>query len=209
MLHVWIGGMFIPDSTGPEVLAVLEDFEQHANWYPEVLESKRIDQKGGTLKGSHQIIRQKVLTAVLNLEYDVTFRQESPTQWSVRSIATRIAEVSNPDETHRDRVSGWQRQWVLVEAQHLLAGRGGGGRGAGRVSVALFVPRHSSGTRVDDQPDHSVATRRVADLVDAGDSARRQGPARLVSRRRRPWAVRPPPLFRPAGRPCVGGTSDA
>ena len=99
MLHVWIGGMFIPDSTGPEVLAVLEDFEQHANWYPEVLESKLIDQKGGTLKGSHQIIRQKVLTAVLNLEYNVTFHQASPTQWSVRSIATRIAEVSNPDET--------------------------------------------------------------------------------------------------------------
>lgn len=99
MLHVWIAGMFIPEVTGPEVLAVLKDFDQHANWYPDVLESTLGDQTDDTIKGSHQVIRKKVLTAVLNLEYDVTFQQESPTQWSVRSVATRIAEVSNPDET--------------------------------------------------------------------------------------------------------------
>ena len=144
---MWLAGMFIPDSTGPEVLAVLTDFEQHASWYPEVLESTLVDQEGDTLRGSHQVIKKKVLTAVLNLEYDVTVAQESPTQWAVRSVATRIAEVSNPDETPEieypvgnDSGFLWRLNayWGVEEVE---------GGGAGGVPVALSLPRHSCRTR--------------------------------------------------------------
>ena len=99
LLHVWFVGMFIPDATGPEVLAVLKDFDRHESWYPEVIESRLIGQDGDTLIGFHRIRKQKVLTAILNTEYEVTFAQSSPTQWSSRSVATRIAEVRNPGET--------------------------------------------------------------------------------------------------------------
>ncbi len=99
LVHVWIAGMFIPDATGVEVLGVLKDFDRHEIWYPEVLESRVTERQGDTLRGFHKIRKQKVLTVVLNTEYEVTFEQVSPTQWSGRSVATRIAEVSNPDET--------------------------------------------------------------------------------------------------------------
>ena len=99
MLHVWLAGMFIPEVSGADVLAVLEDFDQHERWYPEVVESRLVEREGETIRGFHKIRRQKVLTALLNTEYEVTSTQVSPTQWSLRSVATRIAEVDDPDAT--------------------------------------------------------------------------------------------------------------
>ena len=40
LLHLWEGAMFIPGATGPDVLAVLQDYDRHQEWYPEPIESK-------------------------------------------------------------------------------------------------------------------------------------------------------------------------
>ncbi len=31
LLHVWLGAMFVPEATGPEVLAVLQDYDRHCS----------------------------------------------------------------------------------------------------------------------------------------------------------------------------------
>ncbi len=43
--------MFIPEATGPEVLKVLQDYDHHHEWYPEVTDSRLLSSDSGVFKG--------------------------------------------------------------------------------------------------------------------------------------------------------------
>ncbi len=51
LLHVWLGAMFVPETTGPEVLKVLQDYDRHHEWYPEVTDSRLLSSDSGVFKG--------------------------------------------------------------------------------------------------------------------------------------------------------------
>ena len=70
LLHVWPGAVFIPAATGAAVLGVLEDYDRHQEWYPEVTRSELLGDEGGVLKGFQQLRKTKVLTVVLNTEHE-------------------------------------------------------------------------------------------------------------------------------------------
>ena len=59
LLHVWLGAMFIPEAKGPEVLAVLQDYERHQEWYPEVAESKLLSQEWRCLSRLPQVAQKE------------------------------------------------------------------------------------------------------------------------------------------------------
>ena len=89
---------FFPDATGPEILGVLADYDQHKDRYPEVVDSKLLGRDGDTLRGYQRLLKKKVLTAVLNTEHQARYRQISEQRWAGRSISTKIAEVKNAGE---------------------------------------------------------------------------------------------------------------
>ncbi len=95
LLHVWLGAMFIPGATGPEVLAVLQDYDRHQEWYPEPIESKLLSQNGDVYRGYLKLRRKKVLTVVLSTEHEAHYSQVSDNRWYGRSYSTKIAEVEN------------------------------------------------------------------------------------------------------------------
>ena len=97
LLHVWLGAMFIPETTGPKVLKVLQDYDRHQEWYPEVTKSKLLSSDQDTFKGYHRLRKKKVLTVVLNTEHEARYRQVSEKRWIGRSYSTKIAEVEDPD----------------------------------------------------------------------------------------------------------------
>ncbi len=97
LLHVWEGSMFVPGATGPEVLAVLQDYDRHQEWYPEAVESKLLSQDGDVYRGYLKLRRKKVITVVLSTEHEAHYSQVSDTRWHGRSYSTKIAEVENPD----------------------------------------------------------------------------------------------------------------
>ncbi len=51
LLHVWEGAMFIPETRASDVLKVLQDYDRHHEWYPEVVESKLLSQDGDVFRG--------------------------------------------------------------------------------------------------------------------------------------------------------------
>ncbi len=95
LLHVWLGAMFVPEATGPRVLVVLQDYDRHQDWYPEVVDSKLLGSDGDTLSGYQRLLKKKVLTAVLNTRHEARYRQVSEGRWAGSSRSTRIAEVEN------------------------------------------------------------------------------------------------------------------
>lgn len=138
MLHVWLGAIFIPDATAPEVLKVLQDYDRHQDWYPEVTRSKLLGSDGGVFRGFLQLRKTKILTVVLDTEHEARYRQISEHRWVGRSYSTRIAEVEDPDGANsrelpvgEDRGFLWRMNayWRLEEAE--------GGVFAESVSVSL------------------------------------------------------------------------
>jgi hypothetical protein len=100
LLHVWSGAMFVPEATGPEVLAVLQDYDRHQEWYPEPIESKLLSRDGDVYRGYLKLRRKKVITVVLSTEHEAEYSQVSDGRWYGRSYSTKIAEVENAGKSN-------------------------------------------------------------------------------------------------------------
>ncbi len=126
LLHVWLGAVFIPEAKGPEVLAVLQDYDRHQEWYPEVVESKLLSQDGDVFRGYLKLRKEEVFTVVLNTEHEARYSQVSDKRWEGKSYSTKIAEIEDPDTPNEkelpvgeDRGFLWRlyAYWRLEEAE--------------------------------------------------------------------------------------------
>ena len=97
MIHDWQGMVFIPGVKLDQVLAILQDYNNHAKYYAPDVERARIESRDGDhFRVFMRFRRHKVVTVVLNTEQDITYFRDSPTRAHSRSSATRIREVANP-----------------------------------------------------------------------------------------------------------------
>jgi len=97
MIHDWEGMVFIPGVKLDRVLAVLQDYNKHSQYYAPDVESAKIESRDGDhFRVYMRFMRKKVVTVVLNTEQDVTYFRDSPTREHSRSSALRIREVANP-----------------------------------------------------------------------------------------------------------------
>jgi hypothetical protein len=96
--HHWIGTVFIPGATLSRTIQMVQDYDRYPQIYqPAIRRSKIIARDGSRFKVSMQMFMKKVISVVLNADFDVVYRSLSPTRTYVPSVATRIAEVENPD----------------------------------------------------------------------------------------------------------------
>ncbi len=98
MVHHWVGTVRIPGVTLDETLALVRDYERYAEVYtPNVRRSALLDRDGARFRSSLQLYMKKVVSVVLNTEYDVEFQMLDDHRAWVPSYATRIVEVADPD----------------------------------------------------------------------------------------------------------------
>jgi hypothetical protein len=126
MIHHWVGLAFIPGVKLPEVLGVLQDYNQHAVYYaPDVERSKIESQDGDHFRVFLRFRRHKVVTVVLDTEHDVQYFRDAETRAHSRSSAVRIAQVENAGKSdEREKTPGdddgflWRMEtwWRMVEA---------------------------------------------------------------------------------------------
>jgi hypothetical protein len=96
MIHHWVGVVFIPGAKLPAVLAVLQDYDHHAQYYaPDVEQSKIESHDDGHFLVFLRFRRHKVITVVLNTRHDVRYFRDSAAREHSRSSAIHIAEVEN------------------------------------------------------------------------------------------------------------------
>jgi hypothetical protein len=97
LVHDWIGAVFVQNATLDQVLAMLQDYDNHTRVYgPEVIDSKLVSRDGPHFVVFLKLKKKRVLTAVLNTVHDARYTPLGPTRWYSRSSSTRIAEVRNP-----------------------------------------------------------------------------------------------------------------
>ena len=97
--HHWLGAVFIPEARLERVLALLQDYNDHASVYPPYIRrSKLLGHKGNDVKVSQQIYNTTKAKVAFNVDFDVHSARPSRTRALVRSRSTRIAELTNPDQ---------------------------------------------------------------------------------------------------------------
>jgi len=98
-IHHWVGIVFIPGATLKQTLALLQDYDGHSRIYsPHVLRSKLIQHTGDDFKFSLRLRETKLVTVVLDTEYEVHYvRLDSKRAYS-RSYSTRVAELESAGE---------------------------------------------------------------------------------------------------------------
>jgi hypothetical protein len=97
LIHDWAGWVFIPNVTIDQVVRVIRDYDHLARHYsPDVLQSRLLSARGDDLHVYMRLQKHKVVTVVLDTEYDVHYgRIDAAHQYSV-SRSTRVSEIENP-----------------------------------------------------------------------------------------------------------------
>jgi hypothetical protein len=102
LIHHWVGIVFIPGATLAQVLAVVQDYDRHAEYYkPDVAQSRKVAQNGDDYKVHYRLRKKKIITIILDADYDVHRHFIDSTRAYSNSYSTRIAQVENagqPDE---------------------------------------------------------------------------------------------------------------
>ncbi len=96
LIHHWVGTVFLPGASVQQVLTLLEDYDHHAMYFgPEVAKSKTLEHTGDDFKVYLRLTRKKIVTVVLDTEYEVHYEQLDAGRAQSRSYSTRIAEVEH------------------------------------------------------------------------------------------------------------------
>lgn len=98
MCHHWLGTVFAPDAGLARTVALMQSYDGYPEIYrPAVRRSRTMSRDGDRFNVYLQLFMKKVISVVLNTEYDVQYVPIPPNRMVVRSYATRIAEVQHPD----------------------------------------------------------------------------------------------------------------
>src|SRR6202790_138634 len=66
LIHHWVGTVFIPGASLAQVLAVVQDYDRHSEYYkPDVMQSKKVEQSGDDLKVHYRLRKKKIITIIL------------------------------------------------------------------------------------------------------------------------------------------------
>jgi hypothetical protein len=109
LIHDWLGVVFIPKATVPQVIALVRDYDHLARYYsPDVMQSRVLSDRqsveGDDLHVFMRLRKQKVVTVILDTEYDVHYgKLDAAHEYSV-SRSTRITEIENAGELGERRL---------------------------------------------------------------------------------------------------------
>lgn len=96
LIHDWIGAALIPGSTVEDMLALIQDYDNHRDIYkPEVIASRLISHHDDDFQIYLRLLKKKIITVVLDTYHEVHYVSLDRLRWMCRSYTTRIAEVEN------------------------------------------------------------------------------------------------------------------
>jgi ribosomal protein S18 acetylase RimI-like enzyme len=98
LAHHWVGIAFVPGATVDRAVALLQDYDRHADIYrPAVTRSRVLAREGDTFRVFLRFYMKKVIAVTVNSEHDARFTRVAADRVHSRIVSTRIAEVKDPD----------------------------------------------------------------------------------------------------------------
>jgi hypothetical protein len=114
LIHDWVGAVYIPNTSVDKVVAVLQDFDRHAQIYPEIVRSRLVKREGNDIAGYWRLERkQQFVPAVFDVQQEAHYKEIAPGKWVCRAYANDIREV-------QDAGSRREKDYPLGEGLGLL-----------------------------------------------------------------------------------------
>jgi hypothetical protein len=182
LIHHWLGTAFVPDASLVQAVALLQDYDRHAEVYrPAIARSKLVSREGDVFRVDLRFFMKKVITVVVDTENEARFERPAADRAQSRIYSLRIAEVADPDTPQeRQRPVGHDGGflWRLYTYWRFLERDGGVYVQCEAISLTRGIPfalRWLIGPFVNSIPRESLAftlettrktlaTRRTTDL---------------------------------------------
>lgn len=99
IVHDWVAGTLVRNAAAARAIGILQDYAHYKNIYaPEILDGKVLSNSGNHWRVWLKIQKTKVISVVLNGEFDVEYDEVAPGRWTVVSRSARLAEVDGNRE---------------------------------------------------------------------------------------------------------------
>jgi hypothetical protein len=97
LLHHWRGTAFVLRATAADFERLMQNFRAYPRYFsPQVLQAALIAQSGDRMQASMRVRQQHVLTAVMDITYDIDYARLDELHGYSVSRSTRIAEIDSP-----------------------------------------------------------------------------------------------------------------
>ena len=117
LVHDWTGAVLIPNTGMRKVLDILQNFDKHAEIYPQITASRLLRRNGNDLVGYWRLERKdQIIPVVLDVEQDAHYQEIRPGKWNCRAYANKISEVHDagtPGESRLPSGEGMGFLWRL------------------------------------------------------------------------------------------------
>ncbi len=97
LVQDWIGAAFVPKTTLPETLRIVQDYPQHAEMYkPDVTDVKVVSHDGNDFVIRTRVVKSKFfISDVLDIDNQIHFVPLDSKRVYSRSASQRVVEISN------------------------------------------------------------------------------------------------------------------
>jgi hypothetical protein len=117
LIHHWYGVIRLPDVDLDSVLSWVKTYEGRERFYPDVEDSRLIEQDGERYRVFFRLKRTKIQTVHYNTEHEVTYRSHGDLRASSRSVATRIRQIDNAGRPNERELSPEEDKGYLYRLQ--------------------------------------------------------------------------------------------
>jgi hypothetical protein len=100
LIHDWVGAMYLLGAKLPQVLAFLQNFDEHENYFSQVIKSRTLDRSGETIRGYWRLQENQVWSVVLDVNQVAQYEKTGSDRWHCRAVTTRVSEVDGAGGSH-------------------------------------------------------------------------------------------------------------
>lgn len=94
LIHHWLGVIFVPGGTVAAAVALLQDYDHHAEIYkPAVAGSRVLEHEGDRYRVFLRFFMKKVISVTINSDHDARFTRVDASRVYSRIVSTRVQEV--------------------------------------------------------------------------------------------------------------------
>jgi hypothetical protein len=144
LIHDWIGIVFVPGVSLAQTLATLQDYDHDADYYrPQVAASKLLSKTANNFCVFLRLKQTRMITVVLDTEYDVRYHSADQTHATSQSHSTSISEIENvgsPQEQAMPTGKDHGFLWRLNSYWHFYQSGGGVYIQCNAISLTRDIP---------------------------------------------------------------------
>jgi hypothetical protein len=114
LIHHWVGTILMPGATLDKVMAFVKDYGNYSTHFaPIIVRSRMISQTSDHFEVAMRTSTKKVITVVIDADYDIDYRRLGDDRVYTRSAAKNVFEIGDAGTPHERRTPAEQGRGYL------------------------------------------------------------------------------------------------